>query len=279
MRFINLVLLASSVLAAPPMPKLPSTLPTVVFTPGAWHGTWAFDTVRSQLGALGYPTEAVALPSVGSNDLNVGLAEDAAALRTELTTLADEGKDIIMVVHSYGGMVATNAVEGLSYADRRAAGKRGGVTMLIYMTAFAVPLGTSLLNGLGGQYLPWMILGENQQDGFVTPATPEEVFYADVTDSALVAKAVAGLEHEPARIFSDKTTYEPWNSGVNVGFFFTELDQAIPIATQKGMASQFGDSYFSYTMNSSHSPFLSMPQKVVEGVVLASKDAALKKLL
>ncbi|KAH7336389.1 hypothetical protein BKA65DRAFT_563487 [Rhexocercosporidium sp. MPI-PUGE-AT-0058] len=106
-RFATLALFASSVLAAPA--KL-DILPTIVFTPGAWHGTWAFDKVRSQLESLGYPTEAVALPSVGSNNLTVGLAEDAAALRTELTTLADAGKEIVMVVHSYGGVVRTNAV-------------------------------------------------------------------------------------------------------------------------------------------------------------------------
>ncbi|KAG4421967.1 hypothetical protein IFR04_004946 [Cadophora malorum] len=273
MRFITLALFASSVLAAPAKRDI---LPTIVFTPGAWHGTWAFDTVRSQLETLGYPTEAVALPSVGTNNVTVGLAEDTAALRDELTTLTDAGKDIIMVVHSYGGMVGTNAVQGFGYADRAAAGQSGGVIMLIYMTAFAVPLGTSLLDGLGGSYLPWMILGE---DGFVTPVTPETIFYADVTDAALVAKAIAGLEPEPARIFSDDTTYEPWTQGVKVGFFFTELDQAIPIATQQAMASQFPDGYFSYTMNSSHSPFLSMPENVVSGVVAASTDALLKKVL
>ncbi|KAK0109800.1 hypothetical protein ONS95_002473 [Cadophora gregata] len=273
MRFVTLALFASSVLAFPAKQDI---LPTIVFTPGAWHGTWAFDTVRSQLETLGYPTEAVALPSVGSNNLTVGLTEDASALRAELTTLTNAGKDVIMVVHSYGGVVGTNAVEGLGYAERAAAGLSGGVIMLIYMTAFAVPKGTSLLDGLGGSYLPWMTLGD---DGFVTPATPETIFYADVTDAALVAKAVAGLEPEPARIFSDKTTYEPWNQGVEVGFFFMELDQAIPIATQKAMASQFPADSFTYTMNSSHSPFLSMPQKLAAGVVAASKDALLKKVL
>ncbi|CZT02610.1 hypothetical protein WAI453_002125 [Rhynchosporium graminicola] len=271
MRFITLALFATSILAAPTKPNLP----TIVFTPGAWHGTWAFDTVRLQLENLGYPTEAVPLPSVGSNDLNAGLSDDAAALRAVLVTLTDSGKDIIMVAHSYGGVVATNAVEGLGFATRRAAGNRGGVTMLVYMTAFAVPLGTSLLDGLGGKYLPWMIL---EADGFVSPANPQSMFYADVKDPALVARAVGALRHEPARIFSDKTTYEPWNQGVNVGFFFTEKDQAIPIATQQKMASQFPENYFSFTMSSSHSPFLSMPEKVVQGIVAASVDAGLKKL-
>lgn len=45
------------------------------------------------------------------------------------------------------------------------------------------------------------------------------------------------------------------------------------------MASQFPTGYVSYTMNSSHSPLLSMPNKVVTGVVLAATEALIKKLL
>jgi hypothetical protein len=96
-------------------------------------------------------------------------------------------------------------------------------------------------------------------------------------DATLAAEAVAALEAEPARIFSDDVPYAPWNHGVEVGFFFTLQDQAIPIATQQYMFSQFDSSSFSYTLNSSHSPFLSMPQNVVTAVTLAAEDALAKK--
>lgn len=45
------------------------------------------------------------------------------------------------------------------------------------------------------------------------------------------------------------------------------------------MAAQFPEGYVSYTMNSSHSPFLSMPDEVVTGVVLAATEGMVKKLL
>ncbi|ORY72150.1 uncharacterized protein BCR38DRAFT_331480 [Pseudomassariella vexata] len=267
-------LVASTVSALPSTPR--DLLPTIVFTPGAWHETWAFDMVRGNLSVLGFPTEAVALPSVGSTNASVGLAEDTAALRAELTTLADAGKDIVMVVHSYGGLVGSNAVEGLDYATRAAAGESGGVIMLIYMTAFASPADASLLDALGGVALPWF---DYSDDGnFVTPTDPKTIFYADV-DDALSAEAIAGLKQEPARIFTDDATFEPWNNDVEVGFFFTLEDQAIPYATQVAMASQFPSGYFSQTFNSSHSPFLSMPLEVATAITLASTDALLKKLL
>jgi pimeloyl-ACP methyl ester carboxylesterase len=153
MRFSTLALLATSAAA---LPAKRDVLPTIVFTPGAWHGTWAFDMVRGNLSLLGYDTEAVALPSVGSTNASVGLADDAAALKTVLTELADAGKDIVMVTHSYGGTVGSTAVEGLGYKTRQAEGLDGGVIMLVYMTAFAAPANTSLLDALGGEYLWWM---------------------------------------------------------------------------------------------------------------------------
>lgn len=117
------------------------------------------------------------------------------------------------------------------------------------------------------------------QGEFITASNGTQVFYADVANEALVEEAVAALKPEPARIFSDDNTYEPWNNGVEVGFFFTEQDQAIPLATQQSMAAQFPSGYVSYTMNSSHSPFLSMPEKVTEGVVLAATQGLAKMLL
>lgn len=170
------------------------------------------------------------------------------------------------------------------------------------MTAFAAPAQTSLLDALGGEYLWWMtpdasvspfyslisleqrITGEltvviSLQGDFITASNASQVFYADVANETLVAEAVAALEPEPARIFSDDNTYEPWNNDVEVGFFFTEQDQAIPLVTQQSMASQFLSGYVSYTMNSSHSPFMSMPEKVTDGVVLAATQGLAKKLL
>lgn len=277
MHFASLAL-AAMVTAGLAAPTKRDILPTVVFTPGAWHGTWAFDTVRAQLEALGYPTEAVALPSVGNTNASVGVAEDAAALAAELATLTDAGKDVVMVCHSYGGVVASSAVEGFGYKDRSSAGLGdNGVIMLVYMTAFAAPAQTSLLDALGGELLWWMT--PDASGDFITASNATQVFYADVTNETLVAEAVAALEPEPARIFSDDNTYEPWNNGVEVGFFFTKQDQAIPFATQQSMASQFPSGYVSYTMDSSHSPFMSMPEKVTEGVVLAATQGLVKKLL
>ena len=130
--------------------------PTIVFAPGAWHTPDCFDIVRERLHQRGWETEAVTYPSVGAEPPNKGLADDAAALRATLEKTADAGKDIVLVVHSYGGLVGQNAVEGLDRKQRHAAGKKGGVINFVYMAAFVAPKGATIKEMLGGQFLPWM---------------------------------------------------------------------------------------------------------------------------
>jgi hypothetical protein len=46
--------------------------------------------------------------------------------------LAESGRTIAVLTHSYGGMVVTNALYGLSIGSRAAAGLSGGVSHLVY---------------------------------------------------------------------------------------------------------------------------------------------------
>ncbi|TDZ71783.1 hypothetical protein CTRI78_v001767 [Colletotrichum trifolii] len=263
------LLVTALVASAAVLPR--AELPTIVFTPGAWHGPQSFDLVRAGLTLKGYASEAVTLPSVGADPAIVGLEEDAAALRSTLTTLADEGKQIVLVVHSYGGMVGSNAVSGLGWQQRAANNKAGGVIMMVYLSAFAAPNNTSLLDMLSGEYLPWMRIDGDK----VYADTPEKIFYADV-DPVLQAKAIAELSWQSKRVFSDPATYEPWNEGIEVMYFHCREDQAIPLATQEAMAAQFPAGYTTFYANTSHSPFLSRPDLVIEGVELAVTNGQAK---
>lgn len=130
--------------------------PVFLFAPGAWHTPDCFQIVQDKLHAQGYETRAVAYPSVGAEPPTKGLFDDAAAVRSEIEALAGQGRQVIVVVHSYGGLVGAEAVKGLGFAQRKAEGKAGGVTLLVYLAAFVTPKGMSILKMLGGQPLPWM---------------------------------------------------------------------------------------------------------------------------
>lgn len=132
-----------------------STSPVILFTPGAWHGPWAFDAIRKDLEGRGLDTAAVTLATVGSGDVDAGVAQDTAAVRAEIEKIVSKGREVVVVAHSYGGVPSSNAVEGLGVQDRKAKGVEGGVASVVYMTSFAIPAGTSLMDGVGGVFPSW----------------------------------------------------------------------------------------------------------------------------
>ncbi|KAJ4287560.1 hypothetical protein N0V90_012263 [Kalmusia sp. IMI 367209] len=245
--------------------------PTIVFAPGAWHTPDCFDITRKQLHQREWETEAVAYPSVGAEPPNKGLNDDVAVLRTTLERLADDGKEIVLVVHSYGGLVGQNALEGLGYKQRQAAGKKGGVIIFVYLAAFVVPKGGTIQAMLGGQPLPWMKFNGD----YVTAATPELIFYHDLNPEAQKT-AIAKLKHQSARIFTDEVTYEPWHEIPSM-YIFCEEDKALPLPIQQHMAQTLGADVPSFKSVGSHSPFLSQPEEVVEGLEYAAKVGQQKK--
>ncbi|KAH8175185.1 alpha/beta hydrolase family protein [Sarocladium implicatum] len=238
---------------------LASHKPTVVFTPGAWHKPSCFDLVKKRLEPLGYPVVGITLPSVGAEPPNLNATDDALVLKDVLQQLTDRGADVVVVSHSYGGVVAGNALEGFGAKQRAAAGKKGGVIMNAYITSFAVPKGASLVDLLPNhEYLPWM----RREGNYVYPDTPEEIFYGDLTPEAQ-QKAIADLSWQSAPVFESPSTYEPWND-IPSSYLVTDDDKAIVPPAQEGMVSLLGPDAYVEHVNSSHSPFLSHPDVVAD---------------
>jgi hypothetical protein len=82
--------------------------------------------------------------------------EDAECIRSELTELIDaKSKDVVVLAHSYGGMVASQAIDSdFGKKVRESHGKSGGVVRIVYMCAFIVLKGESLGSALGGGPAP-----------------------------------------------------------------------------------------------------------------------------
>ena len=129
---------------------------TFVLVHGAWHGGWCWRKVIPFLEAAGH---AVYAPTL------TGLAERAAELTPEVgldTHIQDivsllEDKDlhgVILVGHSYGGMVITGAVD---QAPERIAG-------LVYLDTF-VPRDGDSMAGISPVII-WLLRRQTQGDGW-----------------------------------------------------------------------------------------------------------------
>ncbi|KAK7216446.1 hypothetical protein V2G26_004449 [Clonostachys chloroleuca] len=247
-------------------------LPALVFVPGEWHGPEIFDEVRANLNERGYLTEAATLATHGATDPNIGLAEDMANVRSKIEKLVKEGKDVVVVAHSYGGVPSSCAVEGLGVTDLGAQGKKGGVIMVVYVTSFAIESGASLLESMGETYPPWW----NVQGEFVTPSDPATVFYGDVEPSK-AEKHIQAIRSMPLKAFKDISTFTPWENGIEVGYIYAEENQAINLDIQIELSSQLPASSFTESLSSSHMPFLSMPETLSDTIDQASKRAVARK--
>ena len=133
------------------------TLPTFVLIPGAWHSPSHYDLLTKRLDSAGYPSFSRRLPSVDSPNPNeVSTTTDADFIRdTLLRPLLDSGKDVILVMHSYGSIPGTAAAVGLSRAERRSAGLGGGIVGLIFIAAFIAKEGDSPKSIGGGKHASW----------------------------------------------------------------------------------------------------------------------------
>ncbi|WP_438483116.1 alpha/beta hydrolase [Oleiharenicola lentus] len=149
------VALFSSLHAADAAPSKP----VIVFVHGAWGGGWQFKKVQPLLEARGYQVWRPTLTGLGERShlatRDIGLAthiEDIVNfLRFENLT------DVILVGHSYGGMVVTGVVDRAPERIKR----------VIYLDAMVPSDGESAMSVRGAR--PDMPIEKMAKDGFVIP--------------------------------------------------------------------------------------------------------------
>lgn len=139
--------------------------PTIVLVPSSFcPSALLWDKVIDKLHSAGYDAIAVELQSVSPPSTAPGktMSDDAAHIHGVVERLADEGKAVVLAMHSYGGIPGTQSVKGLSRKERQQQGKKGGVARLVYVAAM-------LINE-----------GENSGDSFGEFAEPREYFKVSV---------------------------------------------------------------------------------------------------
>ncbi len=118
--------------------------PTFVLLHGAWHNPTCYTAVQSHLFAHGYTATCPLFPSVGYNhppSNKNALEADIETVRSTVEDLVDDGKDVIVVMHSYSGIPGGAALEGLDKKSCEERGIRGGVVRLVYLMAWMVAEG------------------------------------------------------------------------------------------------------------------------------------------
>ncbi|KAK3074071.1 hypothetical protein LTR53_003783 [Teratosphaeriaceae sp. CCFEE 6253] len=239
---------------------------TIILIPGAWHfGTKHFKPLTSRLEAAGYNVTPLDLPSIGDNPPLTGYKDDITHIANAISTAADQGQDIVLVLHSRGGHCGSDAAQGLSKADRAAAGKPGGIVRLVFICAFVAPEGLSVWFATNGPD-DWQQVDHET----VTPMRAGEIFYNDCTPEQIEA-ASRDIRRQNTNCFLLPLTYAAWKH-IPSTYLVCEADQAIPLPAQEAMIAQPGAMFTVERCKAGHSPFLSMPDFTAEVVRRAAGE-------
>jgi pimeloyl-ACP methyl ester carboxylesterase len=218
---------------------------TVMLVHGAFHGSWCWDAMRTELQRAGIETAVVDNPSVTGPGSD--LAADGDNLRRALDAI--DGP-VVLVGHSYGGAVISDA------------GAHPNVEQLVYLAALVLDAGESaavnaLTGGEGSALGDAMVF----DDGMVTVESDRvvELFFHDCTPE-VAASAAAQLRPMTMAAMTAGSRAAAWRERPSTYVVCTD-DRALPVPLQQSCAARIGNAV---EMPTSHSPFLSRPGELAQ---------------
>ena len=237
---------------------MPTEKPTVVLVHGAFAESASWHAVVQRLHA--HSVEALA----AANPLR-SVSGDAAYLRD---VVAGVGGPVVLVGHSYGGLVITEAA-----ADDDA------VLALVYVSAFCPEPGESALqlstrfpgSTLGETLVARPLASGGNELSIAQDAFPSQ-FAADVPlETAVLMAATQRPVTERALGEGLPSPAAAWR-GRPSWFVYGDADRNIPAALQRSMAERAGARGVREVPGASHALSVSQPDEVA-AVVLAAVDA------
>lgn len=236
---------------------LPMTA-TVVLVHGAWHGAWCFDRVVPLLEEAGVSSVAVDLPGHGEDKSQfTDLHGDAARV---MATLDGIDGEIVLLGHSYGGAVITEA------------GVHPAVTHLVYLCAMALDHGESchtaaenFMDAVPPDGRPSVVDGLVVDSGGTSTLDPvaAEMCLYNQCDTETVNWALARIGPQPMQNLIQAPSNIAWRDP-QATYIVCSDDLAIHPRLQTELAERCA---YSLEWSTGHSPFASDPQLLSDFLV------------
>jgi hypothetical protein len=211
----------------------------IVIVPGSFATPPPYDVLVKGLNAKGYKARVVGLLSVndGTRHPPASMQDDSAEISSVVQSILNDPKsprNVVLAVHSYAGVPGTEAVKGLSKADRSAEGKDTAVIGLLYMAAFLPQVG-QCIRDLLSKDAPEEF--KHPSPGTYYPVTPVEYasfVFNDVEDPAEVLRLHASFSRHSADSYDGKLSYAGWKDIPSVQIL-PLIDMVIPVEIQEAM--------------------------------------------
>ncbi|MFI5709225.1 alpha/beta fold hydrolase [Kribbella sp. NPDC051620] len=227
--------------------------PTVVLVHGAFAESASWNGVVERLQAAEVPVVAVANPLRS-------VPGDAAYVRD---VIAGIDGPVILVGHSYGGMVITEAAAG---SDK--------VAGLVYVCAFAPAQGESAL-ALSGKF-PGSTLGETLaaypvatggNEFAIRPSAFHHQFAADVPAAQAALMSATQRPVTEVALTAGLPTGNPAWQTIPSWFVFSDQDLNIPVALHRFLADRAAAKGVREVPGASHALSVSQPEAVTASIL------------
>jgi pimeloyl-ACP methyl ester carboxylesterase len=237
---------------------------TYLLVHGAWHGSWCWEKVIPLLKAKGHTAIAIDLPGHGRDIEHISDISLDDYVNEIVKTVGDQKDPVLLVGHSMSGIAISLAAEKLG-SDKVAA--------LIYLDAFLPRNGDSLFSLVEAtlkqlsadaskkNLLPEnIIMAEDRRTNWVNPEMAAQIFYHDCSEEDLQF-ALSRISKEPIAPLATPLVLSDNVYGAIPKYYIlctesqdmdkTFLSTIVPVRKV-------------YKLASSHSPFFSMPDKLVD---------------
>ena len=250
-----------------------TTKPALVLVTGSWHIPATYSKLTDALRSSGYEVHVPRLPTTNQvRPPNGDLASDTTLIRGYVESLVEAGRTVVVIMHSYGGQVGTNTLCGLGLDKRTQHQDRptGGVTHLIYLCAFALPEGGSMIGKVrefGHEHLMPVAFDFAEDDSCVD-RDPKTLLVGPVVDDAEAEKYISNLVRWNGKAMYQEVTQCAWRE-IPVAYIYTTQDMTVPYDYQKSMVEKMrvdGREVWTFELATSHCPNLKMTEEVVDFV-------------
>ncbi|PLB54709.1 alpha/beta-hydrolase [Aspergillus steynii IBT 23096] len=223
--------------------------PAIVLVHGAWHQPSSYSLFTDALRNYGHEVHVPRLLSVnGARPPNASLEEDSDMIRNYVESLVSARRDVVVVCHSYGGQVGTNALYGLGVNTRRELGLPGGIFHLVYMAGFAVTEGTSMTDVVvaHGQGDLMDLAFDFAEDRTCVSRDPKTLLIgpSERTDEEVDAY-ISTFKRWNGNAFDEKLKHVAWrpkDGGIpNIGYIYSTQDLTVPFEYQKDFVQTMRD--------------------------------------
>ncbi|MBU6259431.1 MAG: alpha/beta hydrolase [Burkholderiales bacterium] len=245
-------------------------LTPIVLIHGAWGGAWIWRRVLAPLRAAGHEVHAVTLTGDGERAhlrrREIRLADHVADVVALVA--AEELEGVLLVGHSYGGMVATGAADRL--LERRA----GAVQGLIYVDAM-VPLPGE---GWGQKHGPEIVAARTAaaqaNDGALPAPDPADFGLAGADRDWLLRRQVP----HPFGPYRDPLAFDGARWAALPRAFIDCVAPAYPTIAAMRERVRALPGFEVVTMATGHCPMVSSPQELVRHLLaLAQRMASISR--